>query len=356
MTGKNNPSSPDEHREASPAPVGADDAVRCVFSSAERIKVGTGVTTRTHSSRLLWFVEGVGEGRFSLRKINDHHVPTGEEKFVGRDKLLRDFVPEVEYFEQYTLPAMELLEDYLDEGETQREEGRLYSAEGSFNKALGLDEGNVRALFNLGLVYMEMEDADKTRALMRSLLAIRSAFSGKDQHLFNEFGISLRKHGLFDEAVEYYSRALDYAPGDDHLHFNLSRAHFERGDWEGCVASLARSRELNPDLEPAAELGSLVVRMAADPELCQRRGKPPVPDAVARAVEDLMVPPSVPVPDLAPPEELAAAARPPEPGRARSKAESEPEGKAAEGAEPKRSRPQLARGNGYTRAVPKKDG
>ena len=337
-----------------PSAAGVDDAVRCVFSSAERIKVGTGMTTRTHSSRLLWFVEGLGEGRFSLRKINDHHVPTGEEKVIGRDKLLRDFAPEVEYFEQYTLPAMELLEDYLDEGEAQREEGRLYSAEGSFNKALGLDEGNVRALFNLGLIYMEMEDEGKTHALMRSLLAIRSAFSGKDQHLFNEFGISLRKHGLFGEAVEYYSRALDFAPGDDHLHFNLSRAHFERGDWEGCVASLARSRELNPELEPAAELGSLVVRMAADPELCRRRGKPPVPDVVARAVEDLMVPPLAA--DIAPPEEVPAPVRPPEPGHARSmpEPEPEPEGAPDRGAKPVRPRPELARGNGYTRAVPKK--
>jgi len=315
-------SSRDNPRERIAATMGPGGSVRCVFSSVERIKVGTGVTTRSHASKLLWFVEELGEGRFSMRKLNDHNVPSGEEKVVSLDRLVRGFVPEVEHYEQYTLPAMELLEDFLDEGEAQREEGRLYSAEGSFNKALGLDEQNVRALFNLGLVYMEMEDADKTRNLMRSLLTIRSAFTGKDQHLFNEFGISLRKHGLFNEAVEYYSRALDFAPGDDHLLFNLSRAHFERGDWEGCVDALARSRAINPALEPALELGALVVRMAADPDLCRRRGKPPVPDAVARAVEDLMVPPavaSVPMPDA------AAAAVPPEPGRARSGPEPEPE-------------------------------
>ncbi|MEF2232351.1 MAG: tetratricopeptide repeat protein, partial [Pseudodesulfovibrio sp.] len=210
--------SPGDAREMA-ATLGPGGAVRCVFSSLERIKVGTGVTTRGHASKLLWFVEGLGEGRFSLRKLNDHHVPTGEGKVIGLDRLLRDYAPEVEHYEQYTLPAMELLEDFLDEGEGQRVAGKLYSAEGSFRKALGLDEQNVRALFNLGLVYMAMEDADRTRDLMRSLLTIRSAFTGKDQHLFNEFGISLRKHGLFREAVEYYSRALDYAPDDDHLLF-----------------------------------------------------------------------------------------------------------------------------------------
>jgi tetratricopeptide (TPR) repeat protein len=322
-----------------------DGAVRCVFSSDKRIEVGTGTTTRSHVSKLLWYVEELGNKKFSVRKINSHHVPAGEDRVIGLEKLLSDYVPEVEYYEEYTLPAMNLLEDYLDEGEEHREEGRLYSAEGCFDKALGLDEQNVRALFNLGLIYMEQEDVVKTRNLLRSLLSIKSTFTGKDQHLFNEFGISLRKHGLFDEAVEYYSRALAFTRDDDHLHYNLARANYERGDWEGCVAALIRSRELNPDLEASRELGELVIRLSANPALCRRQGKPPVPDGLAEAVLGVV---GEGYPAAQPKARPREEAQPPEAGRARSAGPERPE--------PDKPRPsrELKRGKGYAPSFKKK--
>ena len=340
----------DDDQDLPETTLSPDGVVRCVFSSDERIKVGTGTTTRNHVSKLLWFVEELGNKKFSIRKINPHHVPTGEDKVIGLERLLSDYVPEVEYYEEYTLPAMELLEDYLDEGEEHREDGRLYSAEGCFDKALGLDEQNVRALFNLGLIYMEQEDVEKTRGLMRSLLSIKSTFSGKDQHLFNEFGISLRKHGLFNEAVEYYSRALAYAQEDDHLHYNLARANYERGDWEGCVAALLRSRELNPDLEASRDLGELLVRLSGNPALCRKQGKPPVPDNLAEAVLGVM---GVDYPAAPLKARPRGETRPPEAGRARSTRPEAEEAEEPETDEPRRER-ELKRGKGYAPSFKKK--
>lgn len=331
----------DDDRELLGATLSGDGPVRCVFSSDGRIKVGTGTRTRDHVSKLLWYVEELGNNKFSVRKINPHHVPAGEDRVIGLQNLLQDYVPEVEYYEEYTLPAMEQLEDYLDEGEERREEGRLYSAEGCFDKALGLDEQNVRALFNLGLIYMEREDVEKTRTLLRSLLSIKSTFTGKDQHLFNEFGITLRKHGLFDEAVDYYSRALAFVADDDHLYFNLARANFERGDWEGCVDALLRSRELNPDLEAARELGEVVVRLSGNPALCRKQGKPPVPDELAESVLDTA---TADQPTVPPRVRRHTTAEPPEEGRARSP---KPE-------EPRPKRREIIRGDGYTRSYGKK--
>ena len=335
-------SSLDDDQDLPENTLSKDGVVRCVFSSDERVKVGTGTTTRTHVSKLLWYVEELGNKKFSVRKVNHHHVPSGEDRVIGLGKLLAEYVPEVEYYEEFTLPAMELLEDYLDEGEEHREEGRLYSAEGCFDKALGLDEQNVRALFNLGLIYMEQEDAEKTRNLMRSLLAIKATFTGKDQHLFNEFGISLRKNGLLDEAVEYYSRALAYAQEDDHLHYNLARANYERGDWEGCVASLLRCGELNPDLEAARELGGLVIRLSGNPALCRKQGKPSVPDGLAEAVLGVA---GEGYPAAPPKVRHRVDGQPPESGRARSAdpAEDEPP--------PDR---ELKRGKGYASSFKKK--
>lgn len=259
--------------------------VSCVFSSTETIKVGTGTTTRSHLSKLFWFVEQVGEKEFLVRQINKSHVPTGEEFTISLEELLRDYAPEVETYEQEALPAMRRLQEHLEAGETHRKEGRLYSAEDRFQSALGIDENNVRALFSLGLIYLEVKNEDKARAMMQQLMQIKETFAGKNQHLFNEFGISLRKAGMFAEAVDYYMLAAEYAPKDENLLYNLSRAYYEQGDWIGCSEALAHSLRLNSALDAARSLGKMVMELHENPALCSKYGKPEVPGEAVRALQ-----------------------------------------------------------------------
>ncbi|MUM76597.1 tetratricopeptide repeat protein [Pseudodesulfovibrio sp. F-1] len=255
--------------------------IRCVFSSADEMRVGTGMTTRKHVSRIYWYVEQLSEDRFSLRRINSHHVPTGEERVIPLRELIEGYIPEVEFFEGNTVPAMELLQEYLDQGSEQREQGRLYSAQDSFGQALGMDEANVRALFNLGLIALSLHDQDKAREMMRELLKIKSTFSGRDQHLFNEFGIALRKAGMYDEAADYYAKGLEFVENDENLFYNLARVNYERGCWAECVEALGRSHALNPELTAARQLGELLVELANNDALREQYNKPPVPDDVA---------------------------------------------------------------------------
>jgi tetratricopeptide (TPR) repeat protein len=263
-------------------------AVRCVFSTLDAMKVGTGTTTRKHLSKIYWYVEEVAEERFSVRRINAHHVPSGDAEVISLNSLVDDYTPEVEFFEGNTIPAMELLEEYLNEGTEQREQGRLYSAQDSFSRALGMEEKNVRALFNLGLIYMALHDTNKARDMMRELLNIRSTFDGKDQFLFNEFGISLRKNGLFDEAAAYYGKALEFVQDDENLYYNLARAHYERGKWNECVEAIGKSRELNPRLEASASLGELIMELADNTALREQYNKPPIPKETADVLSQVM--------------------------------------------------------------------
>lgn len=267
---------------------GAGGNVRCVFSALDELRVGTGTTTRKHTSRIYWYVEELDEDRFSLRRINSHHVPSGDEVVVTLKELVANYTPEVEFFEGNTLPALELLQEYLDEGTEQRAKGKLYSAQDNFGRALGLDEGNVRALFNLGLIALALHDLDKARDIMGDLLKIRSTFTGKDQHLFNEFGIALRKGGLFDEASAYYAKALEFVEDDEHLYYNLARANYERGHWAECVHAIGRSRALNPHLTATRQLGELMVELANNDSLREQYNKPPIPDDLAVELAGLM--------------------------------------------------------------------
>lgn len=261
----------DEHLEQTRTKNGA---VRCVFSTVERIKVGTGTTTRHHASKLYWYIEEVGDDQFSLRQINSKYVPAGDEETISFQTLVDDYLPELEFWEDKVIPAVAELDALVKSGEADRLDGKYYSAELHLNEALEIDEQNVRALFNLGLTYLAMEAMDKARDMMNELLKIRASFTGKDQHLFNDFGIALRKSGLLDEAAAYYSKALEYIQTDENLYYNLSRVQYERGDWAACVDALNKSRSLNANLAAASDLLKILTELSGNPDLCRKQGKP----------------------------------------------------------------------------------
>ena len=120
------------------------------------------------------------------------------------------------------------------------------------------------------------------------LVGVKAAFDGKNQHLFNEFGISLRKSELFNEAIVYYRRGLDFVKNDEHLYYNLARAHYEDGDWNGCLDGLIMSHRLNPGLGVARDLFELMVGLAEDERLLRRYGKPPVPSKVLMRAKQIL--------------------------------------------------------------------
>ncbi len=204
--------------------------VRCVFSTTRKTKVGIGSSARTRETRVLWFVEQIGAEQFEVRKINPGNVPAGNAEILPLHRLVNDFTPELTYYEDVVLPAMRVLEETLDQGDEYREEGRLYSAEMEYGKALDIEERNVRALFGLGLIFLSRKEIQRTRELLNELVQVKAAFDGKNQFLFNEFGIALRKSELFNEAVVYYRRGLDFVKNDENLYYNLSRAHYENDE------------------------------------------------------------------------------------------------------------------------------
>lgn len=251
--------------------------IRCVFSSGGKL-----------SGTVLWFVEQIGPERFEARRINPKNVPSGDPEIIPMHQLVNEYTPQLALFEEEVMPAMTALEETLDQGDALRDEGRLYSAEMEYGSALEIDEENVRALFGLGLIFAGRKELDRTRELLSELIDMRSPFMGKNQHLFNEFGIALRKIGLFGEAVEYYSRALEFVHDDENLLYNLARSHYENGDWTQCMEALSRSQQLNSGLEVGRDLVQLIVGLAEKENLLSRYNKPPVPPEVAEQARRML--------------------------------------------------------------------
>ncbi|QJB58406.1 tetratricopeptide repeat protein [Pseudodesulfovibrio sp. zrk46] len=227
-----------------------------VFSTQTVAKVGTGTTSRKTIQKAYWFAEQPEMDDdavpvVAVQPLNRNNIPSGPKEQVPLPDFLERFSPEVEFYQQEVFPRMKELDSTVKRAEEQRDQGALYSAEFEYNAALTVDENNVRANFGLGLTFMERGEPEKAADLFERIVGLDAAFDPEHKHLFNEFGINLRKSQLLDQAVDYYTRALEMAPHDENLFYNIARAYFERGDKEDCVTNLQKALEINPYFEEA---------------------------------------------------------------------------------------------------------
>ncbi|MEF2146522.1 MAG: tetratricopeptide repeat protein [Desulfovibrionaceae bacterium] len=242
--------------------------IRGLFSTQNVDNVGTGTTKRKAISKTYWFAEENDQQIVSVQPINNNFVPSGPCTEVPRDDFLRAYHPEPEYYQTKVYPNIKQLEQTLERAEKARSQGQAYSAELEFSSAIELDEDNVRANFGLGLTYMDRGDNTRADDIFQRLVGLEAAYTEEHKHLFNEFGMSLRKAGLLDQAVEYYNRALQVAQNDENLHYNIARAYFERGDAEKCTEHLNTCLKMNPAHAEAKEfvkyVKGLVERVQAE--------------------------------------------------------------------------------------------
>ena len=243
--------------EAMPADVSARvnrERISGVFSTQTIAKVGTGTTVRKTIQKAYWFAEEMSDKAegvtvVMVQPLNSNNIPSGPKDQVPLADFLERFNPELEFYQQEVFPKMKELDETVKRAEDQRDQGALYSAQFEFEAALTFDEGKVRANFGLGLTYMERGEAEKAGDLFERIVHLDAAFSQEHKHLFNEFGINLRKSKLHDQAVEYYSRALEITGDDENLYYNIARAYFERGDRDDCIENLKKALEIRPDFE-----------------------------------------------------------------------------------------------------------
>jgi tetratricopeptide (TPR) repeat protein len=258
---------------ASSAPQRGLGPVRCVFSTDDSQDSGKTTAQGRRGRVRYWFVCQDGEDGYVVRGLDDAFLPFGEESAITSDELIVRYTPEVAVFENRMLPSVR--RNGYRPAETCRvaDDSLLPPA---------VDEANVRGLFELARELLLARRTAKGRVFLGELLRVRTPFPGKDQHLFNEFGIALRKIGFLDGAAICYRRALKYAEKDDHLYYNLARVYYEQGQWWDCMTTLGRCFEFNPDLPLARDLAALIHALADNPGLRRRYGKPPVPEGVAR--------------------------------------------------------------------------
>ena len=216
-----------------------------VFSSQEVRKVGTGTTTRKSVHKTFWYVEQHGD-EIICQPLNTNYVPSGPKRTITIDELLTKFAPEPEFYQSSVFPKMQKLNQTIDKGDDHREKGENFSAEHEYKTALKVDCDNVRANFGIGLTYLERGDTSKAQNIFERLVRLDGTFEEEHKHLFNEFGIQLRKNSMIAQAIMYYERALEITQQDENLYMNMARAQLENENIPLCLDYLLEALKIDP--------------------------------------------------------------------------------------------------------------
>lgn len=222
------------------------ERIRGVFSTQEVKRVGTGTTTRKTIQKAFWYVDQNDAGGIEVQPLNNNYIPSGPKRAITMEELIEKFAPEPEFYVQTVYPKMRELNQTVARGDRHRQRGEHFSAEFEYGNALKVDEDNVRANFGLGLTYLSRGDTDKADDIFGRLVKLDAAFEEEHKHLFNDFGINLRKSKMLEQAVTYYSRALELSSSDENLHLNIARALLEKQDYPTCAEHVLQALSLNP--------------------------------------------------------------------------------------------------------------
>ncbi|NDY55280.1 tetratricopeptide repeat protein [Desulfovibrio sulfodismutans] len=254
------PPHPDENAAATPSRP-APDAIKGVFSTQTKGIIGFGSTKRKVKQHIYAFVEEEADGSLCVRELNKHFVPVGKSRWITKDVLLKDFLPEPDVYLNKVLPAMRQVEESVEKADDHRANGELISAEFEYKNALRLDEEHIRGTFGLGLTYLARGETDNADIVFRRVVTLDGAFDEEHKHLFNEFGIRLRKNGMHAQALKFYNRAAKLLKREDeHLLYNIARTFFEKGQGRQAKRLLEKALANNPAFEQARDFLAVLER------------------------------------------------------------------------------------------------
>ncbi|WP_243362143.1 tetratricopeptide repeat protein [Fundidesulfovibrio terrae] len=242
--------------------------LRGVFATETVTTVGFGATKRRVKQTVHIFAEETGEGTVTCRALSETYIPHGEPRTITKDELLHKFIPAPHIYLDKVLPALARIEKATDEADRLRGEGQLFTAEFEYKNVLRQDEDHIRASFGLGLTYLDRGETDSARIVFHKLSRLSGTFAPEYKHLFNEFGIKLRKNRMHTQALGHYAKALRLSPDDEHLLYNLARVLFEKGRLRSAKRFLEKALVARPDFPVARKfqeyMSSKMVEMIED--------------------------------------------------------------------------------------------
>ena len=217
-----------------------------VYNTKKVRKLGKdGATTRDFTQVISWFVIRLDDDRYLTMPLNDEHLPSGITSVVDAADFVREYSPDPGFYTEHILPLVTSLRERIGDGSLPFDPETLDVREQRLFASLQID----------GFLETAPDGVYGTSlALLRESAADREGFAVAAASRINSEGVQLRKNRDFERSLEFYAKALELRPEDDHLFFNLARVHYEKGDVPQCLELLDRALKLNPELEAARKM------------------------------------------------------------------------------------------------------
>jgi tetratricopeptide (TPR) repeat protein len=249
------------------------DTFRLVVSDKKENKLGVGGSTQKTARSLYFYVERIAGGSIFLQALNDKSIPAGEKKDISLEQLLESYHPEPLVYYNKVKPLLDGVASNLEKGEKHLEKGRTDAAEKCFKRALVVDTENIRGLFGLGMTYLSAGKTEDAGEILDKIMNLEMAFDEEHAHLFNQFGIKMRKAGMLPQALDYYEKALALNGQDEHLLFNVCRIHYEMKDFDSALDVVAKALRLNNEFPEGKMMLEHLLKLK--PELANRLNEAP---------------------------------------------------------------------------------
>ncbi len=240
-------------------------------SVCEEHVVGIGATKQKQERIIYYFAEKKDDQGVYIQALNHKDFPSGEKDLVSDEEFFAKYRPEPLFFYNRVKVAMDAVEAGLEKGQKALENGHDKVAEKEFKKALALDEDNVRAIFGLGTAYLSSDNKDAALGVFEKIMSLEMSFSPRHKHMFNDFGMRLRKSGLYDQALQYYEKAAAQFKGEDeNLYFNIGRAYYDLKRYDEAGESLRKALAVNPGFIEAQKFLAVIDKcLAGDAAGCE---------------------------------------------------------------------------------------
>ena len=233
-----------------------------VFSKTTASTIGAGSTARKTEAVTYFYARERADGVLEVQPLGGQ-VVFGAVSELSLDEFLGTYMPEPQMSQERAraeATRQGAITKAVARGDKMLKQGKNYSAEFEYGKALALDEESVRANFGIGQCYIARGDTAKAREVLHRLVRLEATFQDEHKHLFNEFGMNLRKSGMQVEALTFYARALELCPDDENLHYTMARASFDMGDVPAAQLRLLHCLALNREHTEAKRFMDFIQR------------------------------------------------------------------------------------------------
>ncbi|MFQ5431551.1 MAG: tetratricopeptide repeat protein [Nitrospinota bacterium] len=145
----------------------------------------------------------------------------------------------------------EAAEKKIQLGEKHLAKNEFNAATFEFGQALKVDNQNLNAHFGKGKAHIALGETDKAKEHFNKMAHNKELYTEEHKHIFNELGITLRRNGMYEEAVSNYKKALDIDTNDEALYYNMARAYKEWGKSPEALTNIQKAIQLNPGFAEA---------------------------------------------------------------------------------------------------------